>query len=131
MAIFHDQRKPWYRAGLAGLDDAVLNELASAMLNGRQAKTAIRTAHALAVSAGDSFNNSTHIWTSLNAMKLFEKHAESGPYWDGCWLRMHFHIQTGVLANTGRGVVWRRVVCRLKESSQGWEGWLDAWLVGL
>ena len=55
------------------LDDAVLDELASAMLNGRQIKNAIRTAHALAMSAGESFNN-THIEKSLNAMKLFQKH---------------------------------------------------------
>ena len=47
------------------------------MLNGRQIKNAIRTAHASAMSAGESFNN-THIATSLNAMKLFQKHISEG-----------------------------------------------------
>ena len=54
---------------LVWMDDAALNETASAMLNGRQIKNTIRTAHALVVSADDSFNY-THIETSLNAMKL-------------------------------------------------------------
>lgn len=57
MAIFHNQRKPGYRAGLGGLDGAVPNELASAMLNGRQIKNTIHIAHALIVSANNSFNN--------------------------------------------------------------------------
>ena len=53
------------------LDDAALNELASKDLNGRQIKNIVRTAHALAVSAGESLRM-THLDVPLNAMKLFE-----------------------------------------------------------
>ena len=50
----------------------MLDEFASATLNGRQIKNVIRTAHALAMSAGGSLNK-TQIDMSLNAMNLFEK----------------------------------------------------------
>ena len=54
------------------LDDVALDQLASEELNGRQIKNAVRTAHALALSAGDSLNRH-YFEMSLSAMRSFEK----------------------------------------------------------
>lgn len=53
------------------MDAKCLDTLAAEELNGRQIKNTVRTAHALAVSAGTELNVK-HIRTALKAMKAFD-----------------------------------------------------------
>jgi predicted ATP-dependent protease len=54
------------------LSEEYLAELGKEDLNGRQIKNTVRTAYALAVSAGDNLSQ-VHIETALRAMRMFEK----------------------------------------------------------
>jgi hypothetical protein len=54
------------------LSEEYLAELGKEDLNGRQIKNTVRTAYALAVSAGDNLSQ-VHIETALSAMRMFEK----------------------------------------------------------
>lgn len=53
------------------LDDKCLEGFAAEVINGRQIKNSVRTAHALAISNGVPLDV-THIETSLRAMRNFE-----------------------------------------------------------